>query len=228
VTIQRAVLALAIAACAAAGCGERGASDGPTSVMGGSDGRPRADAQPGITDARGREIPLPRMPANVAPRVVSAGMENALALWIQDGVPVAAMYAPPSGWSAAQPLEELHGDASDAQLVANTTGSGMAIWRHTVGSIQSLRFSRFEPATGWSVPDVMPGALPRPPGEAPPPQAQMDDAGNVTARWPSGFDAHQTQASRYTPGQGWSQAISESVASGPSASPALPSPSSVR
>jgi hypothetical protein len=212
----RALLALAAAAAAAlAGCSDGGRSGGPTSVMGGSDGKAAQHAPPSISDARGRTIPPPRLPANAAFHAVPAGEENALAVWIQDGDPVAAAYAPATGWAAPRPLEQLHGDATDPQVVANAGGAGMAVWRHTVGSIQSLRFSRFDPVAGWSVPDVMPGALPRPPGQASPAQLQMDGAGNVTARWPSGFDAQETQVSRYAPGQGWSAAISERVASAP-------------
>jgi hypothetical protein len=94
------------------------------------------------------------------------------------------------------------------------------VWRHTVGSIQSLRFSRFDPVAGWSVPDVMPGALPRPPGQAAPPELRMDEAGNVTARWPSGFDPRDTQVARYTAGQGWSRAVSANLAAAPGPAPA--------
>jgi hypothetical protein len=225
---QRAVLALAIAAtCAFAGCRDA-PPGGHTAVMGGSDGKAGQEAPSALTDARGREIPQPPIPANGAARAIRAGDENALAVWIQDGHPVASTYAPVTGWSAPQPLEDIHGAASDPQLAVNAAGTGMAVWRHTVGSIQSLRFSRFGPVARWSTPDVMPGALPRPPGQASPPQLQMDEAGNVTAQWPSGFDPHETQASRYTVGQGWSRAISERLASAPIASPALPSPSSGR
>ena len=223
---QRAVLALAItAACALAGCRDA-QQGGHTAVMGGSDGK--AGQESALTDARGREIPQPEFPATAAGRVIRAGEDKALALWIQDGHPVASAYAPGTGWSPPKPLEEIHGNASDAQLAVNASGSGMAVWRHTVGSIQSLRFSRFEPATGWTVPDVMPGAMPRPPGQASPPQLQIDEAGNATAQWPSGFDPHETQASRYTVGEGWSRAVSERLASAQRASPAPPSPSSGR
>lgn len=227
---ERAVLALAAAAAAAlAGCGDAGRSGGPTSVMGGSDGKARTEALPAISDVRGRPIPAPGAPANASVQVVPAG-DGALAVWIQDGDPMAAAYDAPTGWSAPRALEQLHGAATDPQVAANPEGAGMAVWRHTVGSIQSLRFSRFDPAAGWSVPDVMPGALPRPPGQASPVQLQMDAAGNVTAQWPSGFDAGETQVSRYTAGQGWSAAVSERLASaadaaaGTAASPRPASP----
>jgi hypothetical protein len=77
----------------------------------------------------------------------------------------------------------------------------------------------------------VPGALPRPavtgtpPGQDAP-QLQMDAQGDVLARWPSGFHANQTQAARYTPGEGWSGAASEPVASAQSASPPPRGPSS--
>lgn len=216
---QRAVLALAIAAAAVAACDDT--HDDHTAIMGGSDGQSREASAPALTDARGRTIPYPRLPADAPGHVTPAGEEHAVAVWIQDHQPMASTYAPTSGWSPPQPLESLFGEASDAQLVANAAGTAMAVWRHTVGSIQSLRFSRFEPAAGWSVPDVMPGALPRPPGQATPPRLEMDAAGNVTAQWPSGFDERETQASRYTVGQGWSRAVSVRLAA---AAPASPSP----
>lgn len=223
--VRRAVLTLAAAAaCGIAGCGDDiGRPGSHTSVMGGSDGKARQE-RPAIMDARGREIPPPRRPARAMARVVAAGEESALAVWIQDSRAVAAAYSPRTGWSAARPLEEIYGEASDPELVANTAGAGMAVWRHTVGSILSLRFSHFDPVAGWTVPDVMPGALPRPPGRASPLELHMDAAGNVTAQWPSGFDAHEMQLSRFAPGQGWSRAVSESLAT---ATPA-PTTSSTR
>lgn len=219
--VRRAVLTLATAAaCGIAGCGDgTGRPGAHTSVMGGSDGKSRQE-RPAATDARGRDIPAPRLPAHASARVVAAGEDNALAVWIQDSRAVAAAYAPGTGWSAPRPLEEIYGEASDPQLVADTAGAGMAVWRHTVGSILSLRYSRFDPVAGWSVPDVMPGALPRPPGQSSPLQLHMDAAGNVSAQWPSGFDTHEMQMSRYAPDQGWSRAVSESLAT---ASPSPPS-----
>lgn len=221
--LRCAVLTLAAAAaCAIAGCGDSGRPGGSTSVMGGSDGKATQDGPPSVTDAAGRSIPTPRLPAHAAADVVPAGEGHALAVWIQDGDPVAATYAPATGWSAPRPLEQLHGHATDPRVAANASGAGMAVWRHTVGSIQSLRFSRFDPGAGWSVPDVMPGALPRPQGQASPPQLQMDAAGNVTAMWASGFDAQETQVSRYTTGKGWSEAVGERVVSSNDASAAAP------
>ncbi|MEJ5988820.1 hypothetical protein WG902_02385 [Ramlibacter sp. PS3R-8] len=211
--VRRAVLTLAAAAaCGIAGCSDDGGGAGArTAVMGGSDGNGRQERRP-VTDGRGREIPPPHLPATTAARVVAAGQENALAVWIQDGRPFGAAYAPGTGWSAPRPLEQIHGHASDPELVANAAGAGMAVWRQTVGSILSLRFSRFDPVAGWSVPDVMPGALPRPPGQASPLRLHMDAAGDVTAQWPSGFDANEMQLSRYTAARGWSPAVSERVA----------------
>ena len=210
---RRAVLALALAALLAAACDDRppgGSHD--TSVLGGRGEPNRAAGPPALVDARGREIPQPPLPPNTAPRIAAAGESNALAIWVQDGTLTASAYVPATGWSGPQPLEDIHGDASDPELVANAEGKGLAVWRHTVGSIESLRFSRFTPGAGWSIPDVMPGALPQPRGAGGPLVLRMDDAGNAEARWPSGFDAREAQTARYTEGQGWSRALSEPLA----------------
>jgi len=221
--------AMLLVALALAGCHERPAGPNHTAVLGGYGPSP-ASSEPQLTDAQGQAIPRPPAPAGTPARVVRLGDAEALAVWVRDGHVVASMFARPGGWSEARPLEEIFGQASDPQLAGNGQ-EAMAVWRHTVGSIQSLRFSRFAASSGWSVPDVMPGALPRPdmPGsDADAPQLSMDAQGNVTARWPSGFAAREEQIARYTPGQGWSRALSEPVASASTGSPAPPAPSSAR
>lgn len=202
------------------------------SVLGGSG--PTQPPEPGaLTDAQGQPIPEPHLPANTLAQLVRAGDDTALAVWVQDGHVVASSYARATGWTPAQPLEQIYGQASEPQLASNGHGIAMAVWRHTVGSIQSLRFSRFQAGAGWSTPDVLPGALPRPPMAGPAgaqdlPRLQMDAQGNVVAQWPSGFHAGEVQEARYVEGQGWTRAVSEKTASATTASPARPAPSSAR
>lgn len=204
------------------------------SVLGGyGPGQAPATAAGALTDAQGQPIPQPRVPANTLAQMVRASDGTALAVWVQDGHVVASSYTRAAGWSPAQPLEQIYGQASEPQLASNGHGTAMAVWRHTVGSIQSLRFSRFQDGAGWSTPDVLPGALPRPPlpgpaGAQDTPRLQMDAQGNVVAQWPSGFHAGELQEARYVAGQGWTRAVSEKLATAPSASPALPPPSSAR
>jgi hypothetical protein len=82
---QRAVLALALAAaCALAGCGDDALPGGHTAVLGGSNGKAPTQAPPPLTDARGREIPAPKLPAKTLAQVARAGDAGALAVWIQD------------------------------------------------------------------------------------------------------------------------------------------------
>ena len=187
----------------------------PTAVLGGYGSGPRSAASAPLTDGRGQAIPLPRLPRNTTAQLARLGPDGALAAWVQDDHVVAASYAPGTGWTAPQPLERIYGQSSDPQLASDGRGTAMAIWRHTVGSIESLRYSRFEQATGWSPPDVMPGALPRPrpPGidaaRQAAPQLRMDADGNAWAEWPSGFDDGELQSARYVVGQGWTRAISE-------------------
>jgi hypothetical protein len=199
-----------------------------TAVLGGNGSDPRAAAAAALTDASGRPIPAPPMPRQATAQMVRAAPDAALAVWVQDGRVVSASYAPASGWSAASPLEEIYGQASQPQLASNGQGAALALWRHTVGTIQSLRFSRFDSATGWSVPDVMPGALPRPPGQAAPdgvaaaPQLHMDAQGNAFAQWPSGFHPDEVQTARYVAGRGWTRALSEPVTATASPLPGQP------
>jgi hypothetical protein len=198
-----------------------------TAVLGGSG----PGAAP-LTDARGQLIPEPPVPAKTLAQTVRAGDETALAVWTQDGHVVATSWTPQAGWTRPQPLESIYGEASDPQLASNGQGTAMAVWRHTVGNIRSLRFSRFEAKTGWSAPDVVPGALPRPDtARVPPddaPRLEMDAQGNVVAEWPSGFEPNEMQEARYVAGQGWTAPVSERLASAPNASPGSPAPSSAR
>lgn len=206
-TIAAAALALALAA-----CGDSQPQAPDTAVLGGQ-AQGRAPAPP--TDARGRPFPALRLPAGARAEMIRIGDEAALAAWVQDGVPMTASHAPGTGWSAPIALEELHGDASDVQLAADAHGNALAVWRHTVGSIRSLRSARYEAAAGWSVPDVMPGALPLAAGTGSAPELEMDAQGRAIARWRSGFDAAEQQVARYEPGQGWSRAASTPLAGAP-------------
>jgi hypothetical protein len=209
-----------------AGCDGQSDASRHTAVLGGN-GNPSTGAESGTSNAGG---PLPPPPAAAGTQVltVGTGEDAAVAVWVQDGHVLASTFARPRGWSPAQPLETIYGVATDPQLASNGRGAAIAVWRHTVGSIQSLRFSRFDAASGWSTPDVLPGALPRPKAEgAAAPQLSIDGDGKVTARWPSGFAANEEQVARYTPGQGWSRAVSAPLPA-PSGSPARPAPSSAR
>lgn len=202
-----------VLALAAAGCGQ----DLPETATLGADaatGR-TSDGKVGdepLADARGRPIPPPPVPAHVTAQAVRASGDSALATWVVEGRVLSSTWTREGGWSAAQPLEEIYGAATDVQLASNGRGVAMAIWRHTVGSIQSLRFSRFEPGAGWSRPDVMPGALPQDPGADDGPRLEMDADGNATASWPSGFHEGEVQMARYVDGRGWTEPSSQPIA----------------
>lgn len=224
------VCALLAAASALVACNDADVGRHDTTVLGGSSPAPqRAPALPTLADASGQAVPAPPAPANAPPRMTLTGGDSALAVWVQGGDVLASAWTRAGGWTTAQPLERLHGESRDPQLASNGQGTAMAVWHHQVGNIHSLRFSRFEAATGWSVPDVLPGALPRPAtaGMAPgqnAPRLEMDAQGKVLARWPSGLRANEFQAARHIPGQGWEDPSSEPVASAP-LTPALPAAS---
>ena len=224
-------LGLLLLAAALGGCGDHDQRQNETAVLGGyGNGASGAPATATLSDAQGHTIPAPPAPPRTRVTTVRSADEQALAAWIAEDHVFASTWTPGSGWSAPQPLERIYGESSDVQLASNGQGRAMAVWHHRVGNIHSLRFSRFD-AQGWSAPDVVPGALPRPaaPG-APPgndaPQLRMDAQGNVLAQWPSGFHANETQVARYSDAEGWVRAASEPAASAPSASPPRPSSSS--
>jgi hypothetical protein len=232
--MRAAVPALVAAlAFALAGCRDAGVERNNTAVLGGS-GPPvdRTVAAPTLTDAAGQTIPAPPVPAGVRVQMVRSGDDAALAVWLQGGDVLASSWTRAGGWTQAQPLESIHGESTGPQLASNGKGQAMAVWHHQVGNIHSLRFSRFEAGRGWSVPDVLPGAMPRPevvggpPGQNGP-RLQMDADGNVLAQWPSGFHANEVQTARYTLAGGWTRATSEPVASTPAALPA-PVPSAAQ
>lgn len=219
------VAALVLLGAALGGCRDAKLDHNNTAVLGGTG---QADAT--LTDAKGEPIPAPPAPPGARPRMARTAGDAALAVWIADTHVMASTWTRTAGWTLPQPLERIYGESTDVQLAGNGQGQAMAVWQHRVGNIHSLRFSRYGP-DGWSLPDVVPGALPRPDvAGAPPdqgaPQLQMDTQGQVVARWTSGFHANEMQSARYTPGAGWSRAATEAVASAPSASPPPRAPSS--
>lgn len=156
---------------------------------------------------RAPDTALPRPPAPVGSPVVTAALGDgqALALWTQDGRVFSARHDGSGAWTDVRPVEQILGQASDLQLASNGRGEAMAVWRHSLGQIESLRFARYEPASGWTAPDVVPGVLPRQARGAAAPQLQIDAEGRATLQWPSAFAPRTVQISRFEPGSGWSK-----------------------
>ena len=220
--------ALLLVGLALAGCRDAKLDHGSnTAVLG---GQSQQSAAQELTDGRGEPIPAPPAPAGTPARAVRTSAETAIAAWVEDKHVVASTWTRGGGWTPAQPLERIYGESSEVRVASNGQGPALALWHHRVGNIHSLRFSRFD-GSGWSVPDVVPGALPRPAGAGAPAgqgavQLEMDAQGNAVARWPSGFTANATQVARYNAASGWTPAASEAVASAQSASPPPRAPSS--
>jgi hypothetical protein len=207
-----------------------------TAVLGGYGSGPGGAAgargsEAALADALGNAIPSPPMPRNTVADMALVGRFTALALWEEQGRVMATRYTRERGWEPPQPLEQIGGQASNARLASNRAGVAMAVWQHTVGRIDSLRYSRYEEGRGWSRPDVMPGALPRPrqPGktaggtvEEAAPRIEVDAAGNARAQWLSGFNESQIQASTYVPGEGWARPVDLDADTTASAAPPAP------
>ncbi len=180
----------------------------------------RSVASAPLVDAGGQAIPPAPSPTGTLPQVARTGPATAVALWERRGRVMGSAFASATGWSAVpQPLEDIHGEASEPRLVGNGHGLAVAVWRHTVGRIESLRFSVFERGA-WSTPDVLPGALPAAEPGQPALRLDVSPLGHVTATWPSGFAEGQWQAAHFVPGQGWSPA-EQGPAIAAAASPSL-------
>lgn len=213
--------AAALAALLLGGC-EQAADEPPqgegssnTAVLGGY-GSP---ASAPLIDVDGRSVTAPPAPRDVMPQLAAVGRNSTLALWTEDGRVMVARHHPSRGWDVPRPLEDIAGEASDAQLASNGGNAAMALWRHTVGRIDSLRYSRYDPRTGWSEPDVVPGALPRPrpagsasTGQDAAPRLRLDANGNARAEWLSGFDRDEVQVSTYVAAEGWARPVDLPVA----------------
>lgn len=186
-----------------------GPSASNTAVLGGS-GEPRASAV----------LPAPPAKRGSRPQLAHLGPDETIAVWEEGGDILASRYLPISGWQPVDRLEDIAGQSSLPRIGAHPAGHVMVIWQHTVGRIESLRYSRYEDGKGWSAPDVMPGALPRPrqPGktavaEVDLPKIEVDSRGNVRAAWRSGFADGELQVSTFVPGEGWSRPVDVPVAS---------------
>jgi hypothetical protein len=173
-----------------------------TAVLG-SYGQPNVVA-PAVPNAR--SFPAPPAPKGADVEVVPQPSGQALAVWSQEGTVHGARFAG-GRWTDAKALEEIRGEVSDLELAGNDAGAAMAVWRHTVGEIQSLRYARWSPESGWAAPDVIPGVLPRRLNSGARPSLMMDETGNVTLQWPSGFGGTSAQVTRFEAGRGWTQPL---------------------
>lgn len=207
--------AVAASLMVAAGCKRAVDTDADTRVLGSA---PSAAPRPreALRDSSGAPIPAPTLPRGVQPQYALVTDSHAVALWVQDGRVMATRYRPYAGWEPAAELEGIEGRASLLRVAGNGRGVAMAVWRHNVGQIDSLRYSRFREGQGWSRPDVIAMALPRapqpgktagPPVEAAAPQIELDADGNARAQWLSGYEEHQVQVSTYVPNEGWSRPL---------------------
>jgi hypothetical protein len=205
-------MAAAVACAAMLQACDRGGDTPDTRTLGGY-GEARSTR---LVEVDGRKVSPPPAPRNVAPQLAAAGPNTTVAVWLEDGRVVASRHHPVRGWEPPAPLETIGGQASPPQLAGNGRGVAMAVWRHSVGAIDSLRYARFETRSGWTAPDVLEGALPRAPQpgkragglvEAAAPRIEVDESGNARAQWQSGFKDGEIQVSTYVAGEGWSRPL---------------------
>lgn len=151
-------------------------------------------------------FPPPPAPRGAEVEIVGSGPGQAVAIWTQEGRVHAGRYATGAGWTDLRTIDDIPGETSDLELTGNGSRA-MAVWRHTLGEIQSLRYAVWDEGKGWATADVVPGVLPRRLNSGVHPNLIMDGYGNVTLQWPSGFGGTSAQVTRFEAGRGWSQPL---------------------
>jgi hypothetical protein len=157
------------------------------------------------TPEPGSALPRPPAPGHTSGVTVRLDAHQSLAAWFRAGQVFAARFTPETGWTDIHALEDIGGEVGELQLAGNGQGTAMVVWHHTLGHIESLRFARFDAASGWSAPDVVPGVLPKTASIGSHPRLTLDQAGDATLQWPSAFAGAPVQVSRFDAASGWSQ-----------------------
>lgn len=104
-------------------------------------------------------------------------------------------------WSAAPPRVNAGNlDAEEPHVAMDAAGNAIAVWYQLDGATRNIWASRYERATGWSVPATIDQSAEL----ADSPEVAMDAAGNAIAVWiQRHVGAPSLWASRFTPAGGW-------------------------
>jgi hypothetical protein len=152
------------------------------------------------------------------PQIAFDANGNALAVWVQDGDPTAAVrydiwsnrYTAGSGWGTPVLIEsDNSGGATDPQIAFDANGNALAVWDHIIGGIRSIVANRYTAGSGWGAAVFIETDNT---GDAFEPQIAIDANGNALAVWYQDGDATagfrtDIWSNRYTAGVGWGTAV---------------------
>jgi hypothetical protein len=151
-----------------------------------------------------------RAEAVSGPRVAVDSSGHALVVWRQsDGAAESAWVARLQvgvGWSAPLLLESGAGAVTAPVLAAVSSGQALVAWTQPdAGGTARVRASRFEPDTGWTVPDQLAETATEATVAA---ALSLDGSAVLVFRGPMGPPPSVSAfAARYVPGTGWSAAV---------------------
>ena len=133
---------------------------------------------------------------------------QALALWeLQNGTGAdlfSAEYVPGTGWSTPQPVEARPEAVSQPQVAVDAQGRGIAVWRQSDGTGESLWAAHHVPGQGWGTPRL----LETEPGTVSAHALATDASGTAVVAWLQADTAGtRVMTSRYTPGTGWTAPV---------------------
>jgi hypothetical protein len=138
------------------------------------------------------------------PQITVDGSGNYTATWTQyDGAYTnvyANRYLVSGGWQSAQVIGNATGDASGmTNVVANASGTVMAVWTQVSGGVDSIYASVFGSGT-WGAPQLLESGT----DLAETPRAAIDANGNATAVWAQRAGTYYSvYRNSYTAGMGW-------------------------
>ena len=130
---------------------------------------------------------------------------SGLALWeSQSGAQVdlfAAEYLPGTGWSPPQPVEARAERVSHPLAAVDAQGRGLAVWRQSDGTDESLWAAHHVPGQGWGTPRLLETEA----GAVSAHSLAANASGSAVVAWlQAGATGTRVLASHYTPGSGWS------------------------
>jgi hypothetical protein len=139
------------------------------------------------------------------PAVAMNAAGRAVAVWVlrkgSQADLYAAEYAPGGGWSTPQKVESRTEPVSAPRVAVDGAGNGLAVWKQSDGTAESLWAARLVVGVGWSAPLLLETGA----SHASVPALAAMRGGEALVAWtqPDTEGAVQVWASRFTPDTGW-------------------------
>jgi hypothetical protein len=137
---------------------------------------------------------------------VATSSGNGMAVWAQHDGTTSNIWGRPfsvaAGWGMAQLIENNNTPANEPQIVLGNDGNGVAVWRQSDGTSDSIWANRYTAGVGWGIAEqIEANNLPI---SGTPPRLAIDGNGNVLVIWRhSDGTRGNIWSNRYAVGSGW-------------------------